>query len=155
MPLSYLLLILMAFYGPNAELLGNIKLTLWQFQNPIGDMGPYATKVIILLAVDWTASIINIIVIRIACKINVFKTLKTLQQNFWHVFAASEAFLLMEASVHFFLFFHRFLIENSNRFSYNFALGEVMIWPWSLIGRTEDMQLHMQWGIRSMPQCQL
>ena len=117
----------MAFYGPNAELLGNIKLTLWQFQNPIGDMGPYATKVIILLAVDWTASIINIIVIRIACKINVFKTLKTLQQNFWHVFAASEAFLLMEASVHFLLFFHKFLIENSNRFSYNFALGEVMI----------------------------
>ena len=108
MPFSYLLLILMAFYGPNAELLGNIKLTLWQFQNPIGDMGPYATKVIILLAVDWTASIIHIIVIRIACKINVFKTLKTLQQNFWHVFAASEAFLLMEASFQFFYFFMNF-----------------------------------------------
>ena len=95
----------MAFYGPNAELLGNIKLTLWQFQNPIPDIGAYATNVIILLAVDWTASIINIVVIRIVCKINVFKILKTLQQNFWHVFAASEAFLLMEASVQFFFIF--------------------------------------------------
>ena len=96
--LTYLLLILMAYYGPNAELLGNIKLTLWQFQNPIPDIGAYATNVFVLLAVDWTASIINIVVIRIVCKINVFKILKTLQQNFWPVFAAAEAFLLMEAS---------------------------------------------------------
>ena len=98
MSLTYLLVILMAFYGPNAELLGNIKLTLWQFQNPIKDIGDYAINVMTFLAVDWFSSFINIVVIRIVCKINVFKVLKTLQQNYWPIFTACEAFLLIEAS---------------------------------------------------------
>ena len=28
-PFTYLLTFLMAYYGPNAEILGNIKLTIW------------------------------------------------------------------------------------------------------------------------------
>ena len=31
-PLLFISTFLMAFYGPNAELIGNVKLTLWQYE---------------------------------------------------------------------------------------------------------------------------
>ena len=94
--LTYLIIILMAYHGPNAELLGNIKLSIWQFQNPITDINGYTINVAILLVVDCVSMVINGIMMKVFCKINVFKVMKLLQEKYWHVFATAEAFLLME-----------------------------------------------------------
>ena len=57
--LTYLVLIMMAYFGPNAELLGNIKAKIWQFERPISDIEAYAMNVCILLAVDLLSFMIN------------------------------------------------------------------------------------------------
>ena len=97
--LTYLILVIMAFYGPNAEIIGNIKAQIWQFQRPIADIEAYATNVIILLAVDLSSLLINGILLWHFCKINVLKSLVKLQKQLWVLFAFAEAFIQIEVKV--------------------------------------------------------
>ena len=57
--LTYLILIIMAYFGPNAKLLGNIQLRIWQYQRPIMDIEAYIFKVSLLMAVDLGSFVIN------------------------------------------------------------------------------------------------
>ena len=96
--LTYLICIVMAYYGPNAEILGNIKLSIWQFDRPIADIEAYISKVSILLAVDLLSLVVSGIILRMICGINVLKTLRKLQKQYWQFFAIAEGYLLMEVS---------------------------------------------------------
>ena len=96
MPLSYILIVLMAYYGPNANLIGNIKLTIWQYQSPITDIKALVYNVGLLSLVDLSSFAINGILLWFFCGINLMNTLKSLQQEFWLTFALSEAWLLIE-----------------------------------------------------------
>ena len=93
---TYLTLIIMAYYGPNAEILGNIKLRIWQFQNPITDIYVYLYNVGLWLSIDVLSVIINGILLWHFCKINVLNTFKRLQTTYWHIFAIAEAYIFME-----------------------------------------------------------
>ena len=81
--ITYMTLIVMAYYGPNAEILGNIKLNIWQFNRPIADI----------------SLIINGILLWQFCKINILKILKKLQQKYWFIFAIAEAYVMMEVNL--------------------------------------------------------
>lgn len=96
--LSYLLLIIMAFFGPNAELLGNIKLQIWQFQQPILDIDAYILRVSLLMLVDLLSLAINGIMIWRICRVNIFRVFKKLQKSFWYLFAVAEAYVILEVS---------------------------------------------------------
>ena len=97
--LTFILLIMMAYYGPNADLLANVKLSIWQFQKPISDIEAYIFKVSLFLAVDILSFIINGVLLWHYCKINLLETLKKLQKDFWFVFAIAEAYLMMEVKI--------------------------------------------------------
>ena len=58
-PLTYIMMTLMAFYGPNAEILGNIKLAVWHYQTPIEDIETFISNVGLLLVIDFLRFIIN------------------------------------------------------------------------------------------------
>ena len=94
--LTYLILIIMAYFGPNAKLLGNIQLKIWQYQRPIVDIEAYIIKVSLLMAVDLGSLVINGIVIWKFCGINVMEMLKKHQKSYWIFFALAEAYVLME-----------------------------------------------------------
>ena len=96
--LIYLVLIPMAYFGPNAELLGNIRLSIWQFQRPIEDIEAYLFKVTLLLGVDLLSVIINAGMLWYFCKINLLMMLMKLQKSFWHVFAIADAFIITEVN---------------------------------------------------------
>ena len=96
--LSYLLLIIMAFFGPNAELLGNIKLQIWQFQRPILDIDAYILRVSLLMLADLLSLAINGILIWKICQVSIFKVFKKLQKSFWYLFAIAEAYVILEVS---------------------------------------------------------
>ena len=96
--LTYMVLILMAYYGPNAELLGNIKLAIWHFESPITDIDAYLFNITQLVIVDLLSFVIIGILIWYHCKINVLKMIKNSQRELWHVFAFVEAFLLNEVN---------------------------------------------------------
>ena len=101
MPLTYSLITIMAYFGPNSHLLGNIKLEMWHYEKPIADIQAYVSKVSLLMIADWLSFFLNGILLWHYCKINVFKIMKKLQEEFWLVFAMVEALLLMEVSCNF------------------------------------------------------
>ena len=86
----------MAYYGPNAKLLGNIRLAIWQFQQPIEDIVQYVMNVSLLLVVDFLSFFINGVLLWYFANINLLMVLKQLQKDFWIVFTIAEAFLLMQ-----------------------------------------------------------
>ena len=97
--ITYMTLIVMAYYGPNAEILGNIKLNIWQFNRPIADIEKYVTNVSMWLSIDFLSLIINGILLWQFCKINILKILKKLQQKYWFIFAIAEAYVMMEVNL--------------------------------------------------------
>ena len=94
-PFTYLLTFLMAYYGPNAEILGNIKLTIWQYQS-VADIEDYIKNLLKLLVIDFLSFATNGILLWITCKINVFKVLQKVQAQFWLIMTIQEAFLFFE-----------------------------------------------------------
>ena len=86
----------MMYYGPNADILGSIKLKIWHYQSVISDIEAYVWNVSYLFFVDIFSLIINSGIIWYFCRINLLKLMKRLQQEFWHVFMITEGYILME-----------------------------------------------------------
>ena len=57
-PLSYLITMLLAYYGPNAELLGNIQFGCWQFQQ-IEDIGGVVIAIMTMFLIDTSSVLIG------------------------------------------------------------------------------------------------
>ena len=85
----------MAFFGPNGEILGNIRLTIWHYQ-AITDIGAFTETIGTLLCVDFLSLLINGILLWTFCKINIVTELKNLQKQFWFYMACMEAVVFLE-----------------------------------------------------------
>ena len=70
-PLTYMICFAIAYYGPNAEILGSVKLDLWHFK-PVLDIGNYMQNLFMLFSVDFMSLIMNGIILRTICNINIF-----------------------------------------------------------------------------------
>ena len=71
-PLSFIICYAILYYGPNAEILGNVKLDLWHFR-PVLDFGNYVKNVFILFVVDLMSLVLNGVLLPATCNINIFK----------------------------------------------------------------------------------
>ena len=98
-PLTYLAIMAMAYYGPNAEIMGSVKLQIWHHQNVIEDFGAFAKNILILFAVDFLSFIINGLLIWKFCNINLLKVLLNIQKRYWTFMVFIEASLLNEVSL--------------------------------------------------------
>ena len=85
----------MAYYGPNADFLGNIKLTIWQF-TAVTDIDQLIQNLCILTSIDLLSGVINGIILWKTCKINIFKVLKGLQKDLWLLMGVQEAFFFVQ-----------------------------------------------------------
>ena len=94
-PLTYMICFAIAYYGPNAEILGNFKLELWQFR-PVLDIGNYMKSVFILFVVDFASLVINGIILHTTCNINIFKFCQNIQSEFWLIMAVQQAWSLAQ-----------------------------------------------------------
>ena len=97
-PLTYVAIMAMAFYGPNAEIMGSVKLQIWHRQNVIEDFGAFAVNIVILFFVDFLSFIINGYLIWKFCNINPLKVLCDIQKRFWFIMMLVEAHLLSAVS---------------------------------------------------------
>ena len=70
-PLTYLICFAIAYYGPNSEILGNVKLDQWHFK-PVLDIGNYMQNLFMLFGVDFLSLIMNGIILQTTCNINIF-----------------------------------------------------------------------------------
>ena len=94
-PITYILCFAIAYYGPNAEILGNVKLTLWHYK-PVLDIGHFMTNLFVLFGFDFMSLVINGIILRTTCNINIFKVFQKLQSEFWLIMAVQQAYSLIE-----------------------------------------------------------
>ena len=94
-PLTYLICFAIAYYGPNSEILGNVKLDLWHFK-PVLDIGNYMKTLFTLFAVDLTSLVINGIILQTTYNINVLKIFQNIQSEFWLIMAVQQAWSLAQ-----------------------------------------------------------
>ena len=76
----------MAYYGPNANILGGIKLDLWHHE-VVTDIIPVLKNLTLLFCIDLLSAITNGILLAITCKINSFKWIQKIQSQYWLIFA--------------------------------------------------------------------
>ena len=98
MPLSYIGTFLSAYYGPNAEMLGNIKAEIWHYR-AVQDVGAYLKNIMIFFVVDTMSFVVNGILLWTTCKINVLEVLKNMQKTFWLIWACQETALYLEVKI--------------------------------------------------------
>ena len=89
----------MAYYGPNAEILGNIKLRIWHYQTIIVNIEDFVSNLMSLFVLDSLSFVINGILLWKYCQTNVLKVLKQLQSTHWIYMSVVEAVLLMEVNI--------------------------------------------------------
>ena len=94
-PFTYILCFAIAYYGPNAEILGNVKLTLWHYK-PVLDIGNFMTNLFMLFGFDFMSLVINGTILWTKCNINIFKVFQKLQNEFWLIMAVQQAYSLIE-----------------------------------------------------------
>ena len=93
-PLLFITTFVMAVYGPNAELIGNVKLTIWQYE-AVTDINELLKNICLFFAIDFSSAIVNGLLLWTTCKINCLKTLKKMQKEFWHILGIQEALLFL------------------------------------------------------------
>ena len=95
MPIAYVICFLMAYYGPNAEILGNIKNSNWQYIG-IENLEETMLWIGIMFAVDLASAIISCIVLWWYCKINIIKMYLQVQNEMWYIIAIQQAYFISE-----------------------------------------------------------
>ena len=97
MPIAYALCLLLAYYGPNAEILGNIKNSDWQYA-AIEDIVSTYKWTGILFTVDIASGVLSLIVLWWCCKINILRMYLQIQDYIWYILAIEQAYMLTEVS---------------------------------------------------------
>ena len=93
-PLLFITTFMIAFHGPNAELIGNVKLTIWQYE-AVTDINELLKNVFLFFAIDFSSAIINGLILWTTCSINCFKILKQMQKEYWHILGLQEAMIFL------------------------------------------------------------
>ena len=99
-PFIYMICMLMGWFGPNATILGGIKLSLWQ-HGAITDLNKFLKNLTLFICVDFINFIINWIVLKTMVNINLMSIVKSIQKDFWLVMAFTEVALFMEVRTEF------------------------------------------------------
>ena len=71
-PLAYIISFAIAYYGPNAKVMGRVKLDLWQ-NKPVFDFGNHMKSVFILFVIDLMSLVINRFFLRTTRFFKIFK----------------------------------------------------------------------------------
>ena len=85
-PLSLILIFMLAYFGPNGHLFGNILNSYWAY-GAIDNVENTFRKMTIFFAVDFSSTITSIILLWVFCRINFLKALMELQKEFSKLFS--------------------------------------------------------------------
>ena len=93
LPLAYLACFIVAYYGPNAEILGNVKNGYWTFMIVEDVLAPIQNLLLVLI-VDVISFIAAVVFLHRKCNVNLIKIYNFLLQNYGLTFAIQIAFCL-------------------------------------------------------------
>ena len=92
-PLAYLACYVLAYYGPNADILGNVKNDYWQFQK-VDDIMIPINNLLFLVIVDTISFIVVLIFLFLTCKINLLQVFVYMMNEYGMTFTAHIAYFL-------------------------------------------------------------
>ena len=93
-PLSFMLVLGIAYYGPNGELYGNISNGYWTYST-IQDIRQTMISMAIFFLIDFASTIISAVLLWKYCKINLWKVFLQLQKEFAKTFCIILGNLLL------------------------------------------------------------
>ena len=97
-PAGYTIVMLMAYFGPNAEIIGNIKNSQWQY-SAINDLDETLFWINMMFLVDFASVVICGIVLRIFCKMNILKMYLQTLNKVGYLLAIQQAALVSEVCI--------------------------------------------------------
>ena len=89
-PVSYVITVLIAYYGPNAEILGNIRNDYWQYES-IEDIWETVKVVLVMFVFDGCSAIIAGFMLWRVCSIDVLRKTAKLIGDLWPIIAVNIA----------------------------------------------------------------
>ena len=92
-PLAYIICFSMAFYGPNAKLIGNVKNGCWQFE-AVDDANLTFVFMLVLFAIDLLCFSLNASIVWWYCSVNLFKEICNVVQKYWYIMAVKLTFIM-------------------------------------------------------------
>ena len=93
-PLSFILVISVAFYGPNAEIFGNVGNSYWGF-SAIEDISLTLMNMGIIFLADFSSTLICAGILWLTCEISLWKALFELQKEFRYCFCLALIYYLV------------------------------------------------------------
>jgi len=97
-PLTFLVCFLMAYYGPNAELIAGVKGTHFN-ATPVNDINHFIANLLLLVFVDIIGSILVSLSLWTFCKINIFRAFMAIQEEFWSVILITSSLSIFLVSI--------------------------------------------------------
>ena len=97
-PLTYMAIVALSYFSPNAELMMGMKLTLWH-NVAIDDLTGMMSNLALLFFVDLTSFVLNGLILRWFLKVNILKTLIKVQKQFWPLFTWEDASIFLEVII--------------------------------------------------------
>ena len=97
-PLTFVLVIIVAYFGPNAELFGNISNSYWSYKS-IEDLQETLENMMLLFLIDFSSTILSSIILWFSCSINLWKVFVVLQKEFKNAFCVSLGYIALIVSI--------------------------------------------------------
>jgi hypothetical protein len=94
-PITYVICLLMAYFGPNAEILGNVRNGFWHY-NAIEDIGDTLKWITIMFSFDFVSLILSTLLLRYFCKINIFRMYLQIQDQMGHMIVLATGYMVSE-----------------------------------------------------------
>ena len=92
-PFTYLVCFLIAYYGPNAELLGTVRSEYWHHV-PVKEIGLFMENLGLFLLADCISLGTTYVVFLVICKVNVLRAFANMQKEYWLLFAVNTAYTI-------------------------------------------------------------
>ena len=114
LPLAYAISFVMAHYGPNAELIGNVGSDYWQYR-AVDNPKQTFLMMSVLFAMDMICLTLNSTIIWVFTKINIFKEFGKVLEKYWFIMALK---LANNICYHFFLQDINLATDNTFKFAW-------------------------------------
>ena len=85
-PLAFAICFAIAYYGPNAKLLGNVQNGYWQYK-AVDDVSRTFLVMSGMFTMDLLSLFLNAIILWLSCKLNIFKEICSVLQKYWYIMA--------------------------------------------------------------------
>ena len=97
-PLTYFLCFLMAFYGPNAKMLGSVQSDYYA-HIPVQDIGRFIQNLGFFLMADAISIVITFSLLWHYCSVNIIRAFAFIQKEFWLLMAVNTAYTVNVVSL--------------------------------------------------------